>query len=198
MPYVLNKDFNRFITPEDLNNLTCGDPSVWQLAEVSALEEVKSYLRNRYDVSGEFDIPLHNSSLPYPVGSRVLLQTGAHQGVYSALQEVPAGSSITDTSFWAVTDLRNAKLVSAVTLIMLYENYTRLNGTEIPGWLQLRYDGGDMRQTAGIIGYLKMIQKGTVEPNIPLRADVAQGTSQNGNAIAFGVATGVVTRNTAI
>jgi hypothetical protein len=198
MPYLIKNDFAKVITTFDLDALTDSQDLVWQNAEVSALEEVKSYLRNRYDTSQEFDIQTHDQTGTYLQDDYVIIQTGVNQGVYKALQDVVADTVITDTAFWALDDPRNAKLITSVILIILYENYTRLNGSEIPNWLQIRYDGGDVKQMGGVIGYLKMIQKGTIEPNLPLRADVADGTSQTGNNIAFGVASDVVERNTSI
>lgn len=201
MPYIIKNDFQRVITTNDLAGLIDSNDDVWLQGEESALEEVKSYLRNRYDVAAEFDIQAHDPLLSYEEGDRVIVQLGNNQGIYRALSAVPDGvteDNLVSSGFFALEDNRNAKLVTSVILVILYENYTRLNGTEIPAWLQIRYDGGDFRQNGGIIGYLKMIQKGTVEPDIPLRPDVADGTSQTGNRIAFGVADDVVNRNTSI
>lgn len=198
MPYLIKNDFRRVITVADFEGLIDSDDNVWQDAELSAVEEVKSYLRHRYDVAAEFDKEEHDSTLTYEEGDVVIVTTGSNQGVYVALQDVPTSTLITDAAFWKLSDPRNSKMVTATVLIVLYENYTRLNGSEIPNWLQLRYDGGDVKQLGGIMGYLKAVQKGTVEPDLVLKSDVADGTSQTGNRVAFGNASTVVTRNSVI
>lgn len=198
MPYLLKSDFDRVITTIDLDKLTDSTDSVWQSAELSALEEIKSYMRYRYDVAIEFDLVAHLQANTYQEGDIVIIQIGNNSGVYRALSDVPANTEITNTTFWIKEDPRNAKLVTTCVIIILYENYARLNGTEIPNWLQLRYDGGDVRQSGGIIGYLKNIQRGVIEPDIPLLADVADQTVQTGNNIVAGTASDVVNRNTAI
>ena len=83
-------------------------------------------------------------------------------------------------------------------VIILFENYTRLNGSEIPNWLQIRYDGNDAKQAGGVIGYLKSIQKGTVEIDFPLRPEVEDGTAVNGDRIISGVAENVKCKNQSI
>lgn len=198
MPYLIKNDFSRVITLIDLDKLTNSDDDIWIGAEPSAVEEIKSYMRNRYDVAFEFDYLLHVQADPFLLGDQVIIQTGVDQAHYVAVQDVPGGTVITDTDFWLKRDARNPKIVTIAILVLLYENYTRINGTEIPNWLQLRYDGGDVRQTGGAIGYLKNIQRGLVETSTPLLPAVADGTDQTGNNIAFGVAEELVARNTSI
>ncbi len=201
MSYIIKNDFKRVLNPVDLDRLTAADDNVWLEGQKSAIEEASSYLRNRYDSSKEFrDIVLHVATNIYAEGDRVYTAavSPAAEIFYVAVQAIPANTVLTDTAFWTKIDDRNQKLISVILIIILYENYTRLNGSEIPQWLSLRYDGGDPRQTGGIIGYLKNIQKGTVQINLPLRAEVADGTTQNGNRIAYGVAVDTVNRNTSI
>jgi hypothetical protein len=199
MNYLLKSDFESLITGEDLDRLTNTTDRVWEKAEKSAIEEASSYMRNRYDVSQEFrSINLHVQTNAYALDDRVYVPNGDDNDIYIALQDVPATTVITDPLFWKQTDDRNPKIVEVVMIVLLYSNYTRINGSEIPAWLILRYDGGDVKQTGGVIGYLKNIQRGTIETTVPLLADVADGTTQTGNKIAYGSASDAVDRNTSI
>jgi len=198
MGYLIKNDFKSVITLTDLDKLTDTDDTVWIGAEPSSVEEMSSYLRSRYDVSAEFDYPIFVLANTYNLGDRVIVQTGADQAHYTAIQDVPPSTAITNTAFWIPKDERNPKMIIVGIIILLYENYTRLNGSEIPNWLQIRYDGGDVKQTGGVIGYLKNIQRGIVQTTTPLLPAVADGTDQTGNNIAFGVQEDVVNRNTAI
>ena len=56
---------------------------------------------------------------------------------YYAIQDVPIGILITDTAYWAVGDTRNAKVVQLATQFILYTLYQRLNGVDIPQYLQI-------------------------------------------------------------
>ena len=135
----------------------------------------------------------------YTQGDRVFTTTATDQlNHFVAAKDVPATTAISDTEFWTAGDDRNQKILTAVLIIILYENYTRLNGSEVPNWLQLRYDGQDAQQNGGIIGYLKMIRKGTVQPALPLLPAVSDQTTQSGNRIAHGSPEDVVNRNSSI
>lgn len=200
MPYLIKNDFPKVITAANLDSLVNNDDTIWQSAEVSAVEEIKSYLRNRYDVAAEFDFIPYVAADGYNSGAQVIVQTGTDpaQGHYTALQDVPPSTPITNATFWRKEDNRNQKLVITAIILVLYQNYTRINGTDIPAWLSLRHNGGDVREMGGEMGYLKMIQKGTVQPDLPLRAEVADGTDQSGNNIAYGFDSEVRESNTAI
>lgn len=204
MGYIIKNDFISLLTLDDLDRLTNTDDRVWQRGEASAIEETASYLRHRYDTVKEFrQITLYNAVNAYNEGDRVYLIENAglaneEYRYFTAIQDVPTLQPITDTAFWTAGDDRNQKLITGVILIILYELYTRLNGSEIPNWLGLRYDGGDPQARGGIIGYLKQVQKGTVTLDLDLLEDVEDGTTQSGNRIAYGTAETIVDRNTSI
>jgi len=199
MGFVIREDFRYLITLADLDRLTNATDSVWQEAEISAIEEASSYIRHRYDTDTGFrETRLHDAANPYNEGDRVYTLTGGEPTFYVASQDVPATTVITDDTFWTVGDDRNRKLLTSIIIIILFENYTRLNGSEIPNWLQIRYDGNDARQNGGVIGYLKSAQKGTIEIDFPLRPEVADGTAVNGNRIINGVADDVKCKNQSI
>lgn len=196
MGYYLQKaDFTRYIPLANLDAITETDDTVWQKMLSSVIETASSYMRFRYDTVKEFlPIETHVPANTYLINERVTDGTD----LYFAIQAVPTLTPLTDTAFWTKADSRNQAMIDVIVVLVLYSIYSRINGSEIPNWIQVLYDGGDPRQTAGKIGYLKEIRKGTVDIDISLLADVADGTNQSGNSFAFGSAVGAVVRNTSI
>jgi len=196
MGYYLQKaDFTRYIPLANLDSITEADDTVWQKMLSSVIETASSYMRFRYDTVKEFlPIETHVPANTYKIDERVFDGTD----LYFAIQAVPTLTLLTNTLFWTKADSRNQAMIDVIVVLVLYSIYSRINGSEIPNWIQVLYDGGDPRQTAGKIGYLKEIRKGTVDIDIDLLADVADGTNQSGNSFAFGSAVGAVVRNTSI
>lgn len=89
--------------------------------------------------------------------------------------------SVSVTKNWTLGDNRNQKLVEIMLDVTLYHLYTRIQPRNIPTHVVNRYDGGTEKQTAGAIGYLKMIQKGTVQLDLPIHKD-----DERGQSIVFG------------
>ena len=193
--YLLKTDFNRYATVTTLDGITESTDSVWELALSSVIETVSSYLRFRYDTVKEFlPIDVHVPVNTYLSGARVIDGTD----LYFAIQDVPTLTLLTNILFWTKADSRNSAIVDIVVVLVLYAIYSRINGSEIPNWIQVLYDGGDPQQRAGKIGYLKEIRKGTVQIDLALLPEVADGTDQSGNSFAFGTAEGAVLKNTSI
>ena len=96
MGFVIRQDFRYLITLSDLDRLTNTDDNIWQEAETSAIEEVSSYMRHRYDTTtGLRETQLHDSANPYSEGDRVYTLTGDNPTFYVAAQDVPATTLIT-------------------------------------------------------------------------------------------------------
>ena len=192
--FIIKTDFERYITEENLNNITVSDNQVWISSLSSVIEVVSSYLRFRYDTDNIFNIFKHVVADTYTDGQSVI----DNELIYIAVKDVPATTLITDTTYWKQSDTRNQAIVDIMVVFVLYAIYSRINGSEIPNWIQVLYDGGDSQQRAGKLGFLKEIRKGTVEINLPLLPDVEDQTTQSGNSISHGSAIGAVTRNTSI
>jgi len=193
--YLLKTDFKRIITIGNLDGVTDSDETVWEEQLSSAIEVASSYLRFRYDTDKEFaPIETHVLADAYLKDARVINGTD----LYFAIQDVPALTALTDTDFWTKADSRNPAMVEVIVVLVMYIIYSRINGSEIPNWIQVLYDGGDQQQRAGKIGYLKDIRKGTVQINLDLLAAVEDGTDKSGNSFAFGNATDSVAKNTSI
>lgn len=189
MSYIFKEDFESIITAADLDKITDSTDSVWQKALKSSLEEASSYTRHRYDTDKEFaEIPVHLEANTYTQGDRVH-DGQTPQKYFTAIQDVPASTPITDTDYWKEGDFRNPKMMNVVMILVLYDIYSRLYGNDIPAWLSQRYDGGDPVQRGGVIGYLKQIQRGVIDINLPLKAAVADQTDQTGNRTVHGSAT---------
>lgn len=193
--FIRKQDFKQVIEISSLEGVTDGENDVWERQLPATIEFVSSYVRHRYDVDRVFrTLEKHDDSTEYKQYDRVFVGSK----IYNALEDVPAGTLLTDLDFWEQKDNRNAAIVNTVIVVLLYNIYPRINGSEQPNWLQILYDGGDPRQMAGKIGWLKEIRKGTVDVDLPLLPDVETGEDQSGNRIAYGVASGSINRNSAI
>lgn len=193
--YLQKQDFERYITETNLDGITETTDSIWQKMLSSVIETASSYMRFRYDTVKEFlPIETHVPADPYLINARVIDGTD----LYFAVQAVPGGTLLTNTAFWTKADSRNQAMIDVIVVMVLYSIYSRINGSEIPNWIQVLYDGGDSRQTAGKLGYLKDIRRGTVQIDISLLSDVEDGTTQSGDSFAHGSAVGAVIRNTSI
>ena len=193
--YLLKSDFYSVISEENLDGITDSTDSIWQNELLSAIEVAASYLRFRYDTDKEFaPIETHVLAGTYEENARVIDGTD----LYFAIQDVPANTPLTDVLFWTKADSRNPAIVQIIVVLVLYTIYSRINGSEIPNWIQVLYDGGDSQQRGGKLGYLKEIRKGTVQINLGLLPEVEDGSTQSGNSFASGYAEYVVKRNTSI
>lgn len=193
--YLLKSDFYRFITETNLDGITESEDSIWENELLSAVEVAASYLRFRYDTDKEFQpFYIFDTSKEYQINSRVTDGTD----LYYAITEVPANTPLTETDFWTKGDSRNPAIVQIIVVLVLYNIYSRLNGSEIPNWIQVLYDGGDSQQRGGKLGYLKSIRKGDVQINLSLLPEVENGSTQSGNSFAYGNAEFVVNRNKSI
>lgn len=193
--YLIKRDFYSFTTEIILNGITDSDDNVWINELPASIEVISSYLRFRYDTAKEFKpIITHDETDVYLESERVI----DNDILYYALQDVPASTPITDGTYWKKGDSRNNALVQVLVVVVLYNIYSRLNGSEIPNWLQVMYDGGDPQQRGGKLGYLKDIRKGTVQIDLDLLPEVESGETQSGNSIAFGNAKDSLYKNTSI
>ena len=74
MSYLIAKDFNKQIQSDNLNQVIGGDTTILYAAELTAFEEAKSYLVQKYDTSSEFqDLNVWASSSVYNPRNRVYL-----------------------------------------------------------------------------------------------------------------------------
>jgi len=100
----------------------------------------------------------------------------------------------TDVIFATTGTNRNQMILQICVDMVVYNLLCRVNNIDIPILRKERYDGNSPQQTGGAIGMLKMIAKGTIEPDLPLRE--AGQTDQTGNIVMHGNAVTITDRNT--
>jgi len=115
------------------------------------------------------------------------------QSLFYCIEESTANLP-TDTAYFTAGDARNLKLVEVVVDIVIYNILNRLNNIDIPANRKERYDGNDGKQLGGAIGWLKSVQRGNIEPNLPLLE--ANQENQTGNIVMHGYAVEITTKNT--
>jgi hypothetical protein len=113
--------------------------------------------------------------------------------LYECIAE-STGNDPDDTDYFTEGDPRKPKLVEVIVDITLYYLLQRLNAIDIPVNRKERYDGNTGNQTGGAIGWLKMIAKGFINPDLPLLETNQE--DQTGNKIIYGYAEDVHDENT--
>jgi len=191
--YIISEDIYRTYPKTSLDALTGNDEKKWKDQVLSAVEEVASYLRARYDVDLIFvDIPTHVSADEYILGA--LVENSVDGLIYEAILAVPADTLISNETYWIQNDPRNQKIVSLTVDVLLYYLLGRLNNNDIPQFRRVRYDGDDPKQMGGAVGYLKSVAKGIVQPDLPL-LETGQ-TDQTGNVVMYTSASASAAKNT--
>jgi len=116
----------------------------------------------------------------------------ANESKYECIAD-STGNLPIDTDFFSSGDPRNLKMVELTADIIIYHILTRLNNVDIPVFRKERYDGNSASQNGGAIGYLKQINKGSVQPNLPLITENQE--DQTGNIVIVESATESKERN---
>lgn len=89
MPYLIAKDLNKQIQGENLSQVIGGDSSILSAAELTAIEEAKSYLVQRYDTAQEFkDLNEWSKLSIYNPTDRVYLNASAYSQKTYALGDL--------------------------------------------------------------------------------------------------------------
>jgi hypothetical protein len=196
MYFIIKSEIESVYTLENFNKLINNEDKHWKSLLPTIIEDISSYLRARYDVTSVFaPVYLHDEDTEYETGTRVYTsETDEETEIttitfYNAIEDVPSGTDITDTDFWAVGDTRNKKIVEIVIDMLLYNLLARLNSVDIPAYRKERYDGNSDKQSGGAIGYLRRVAKGEVELDIPLREEGQE--DQTGNVVIYGEASEV-------
>jgi hypothetical protein len=154
--FLIKPDYNTVIKEVHLNQLISSDDTILQEVELIALEEMKSYLRSRYDVDTIFaPILQYSSGVTYQSGITV------HDN-YSFYTSLITDNNLplTDINGWEKGDKRNQLLVMYLVDISLYHIHSRLTPNQIPENRFLRYE------TA--ITWLKQISKGSLKVDLPV------------------------------
>lgn len=89
--------------------------------------------------------------------------------------------TVVASNYWIEGDNRNALVLQIMIDVVLYHILSRIQPRNIPDLRKERYDGNDPNQNSGAIGYLKRVQKGTVELDLPVHYD-----NNRGQAFTYG------------
>lgn len=177
--YILKQDIVTYLADNTLDQLTggrkaigsnpavSGNDSVWQNILKSEIETMLGYTRHWYDMDtetrqyNEYDITEN-----YTEGQRVASTEDASENrrLFVAIQDAPAGTSLTDTTFFNETDDRNSVLVKIVCYLVIYELSRRLNPKFVPEQRSMDYENG--------MKMLKDIQTGKMQLSIAQRESV--------------------------
>ncbi len=90
--------------------------------------------------------------------------------------------NVVASKYWTLGDNRNAKIVELMIDIVVYHTHARIQPRNIPEIRKERYDGNDPDQKGGAIGYLKLVQKGTVQMDLPRHDDDQRGQNVTWNS----------------
>lgn len=200
--YILRQDLVANLNDSTIEELTggrkaigtnpavSGDDTIWQMKVPSAMETMLGHTRHWYDMPTEIaDICAYDVADTYTTGQRVAGPADANgiRTLYIALQDVPAGTALTDTTFFEERDSRNPVLVEIVSHLIVYHISRRINPRQLPEQRIMDFDNAMMM--------LKKIQRGEVDLDIPKRAADDVETDDAGQRVAWGDFEGISHNN---
>ena len=158
----------------DLEILTNNNnASVRNFAEEAGIEEIKSYLRRRFDVALIFiDVTNWSTTPTYNEGDHVVKNGAMYYAIAASTNEDPETPSST---FWTLGDLRDKYLVMRAVDCVTYHLYAKIPKRSTPEDVGLRYDE--------TIKWLNGVSTGNLIPNYPLLSD---DEANNQNEFKFG------------
>lgn len=180
--FLVSDDYLHLIEQTDLSVITQSNSTILNKSMASAIEEVKGFLRNRYDVATifkTFNLTDTGTSISADVGDWYYNKVTKK---YYVCILVAVSQSITNTTYFTEGDPRNPKLVDVTIDVLLYHIHSKISPRNIPELRRIRYDGDNAIQGGGAIGWLKGVQKGNIQPDLP----VIDNTDQSTHNIAYG------------
>ena len=186
MSFILERDYSVLITDDQLSQITTDQKNIDVCIEQSE-EEVKEYLRHRFDVEvdmRQFQISTTGNGVTAVKTDRIFQSTTFKFYICTA---DATSESLTDENFFKEEDDRNQKLVQVTIDVFLYHLHTRLNPRNIPMHRKIRYDGdGDIHKAMSATKWLLMIQKGEITPALTPILDEDGEPPDSGQSIEFG------------
>jgi len=182
--FLVSDDYSTLIESTDLAIIDGADNDILGQSLNTALEEVKGYIRNRYNENEIFKtIQVTSDGLNITASNGDRLYQSTTKKHYVCIKDATS-KGITETEYFTQIDERNPKIVQVVIDILLYHLHSRISPRNIPVHRRLRYDGDDPAQRGGAIGYLKQVQKGVITPNLP----VTDNSDQSSHRVGYGTA----------
>lgn len=154
--FLLEKDYKKQIKADALESITQSDSAILSEAELATIEEMSSYLRERFDCAAIFSPVLpYDETLIYPQGARILYQTQ----LYQATSDTEAGELPNESPNYQLGDSRNALIVMYAIDILLYHIHSRLAGRQMPEIRIIRYEAA--------LRWVQMAGNGKITADLP-------------------------------
>lgn len=155
--FLLESDYKKQIKADALDSITQSQASILTDAELATIEEMSSYLRERFDCALIFSPVLpYDEALIYSQGARVLYQAQ----LYQVISDTEAGEPPNTSPNYQLGDSRNALIVMYAIDILLYHIHSRLAGYQVPEIRIIRYEAA--------IKWLQMAGNGKIAADLPL------------------------------
>lgn len=161
MPFLQTIDYKKRVKDEVLTAIINNDITIREDAELSAIEEMTTYLSSRYNTRDAFlDYDDFNPLFMYLSGTKAVVNG---KTVVKAIVSITPGPF--NASEWQVVHERSALLVTRCIDIVMY-TLCRLNPRQIPELYKDRYNQA--------IDWLKMVAEGNLSANLPLAEPAIQ------------------------
>lgn len=155
--FLLESDYKKQIKTDALESIIQNHASILTDAELATIEEMSSYLRERFDCALIFSPVLpYDEALIYPQDIRVLYQTQ----IYQTINDTEAGELPNASPNYQLGDNRNALIVMYAIDILLYHIHSRLAGYQVPEIRIIRYEAA--------LKWVQMAGNGKIVADLPL------------------------------
>lgn len=171
------KDYKKAIRNENLTVIIDGDTSLLRQMELTAQEEIESFLRHHFDVALLFaGFSQWSPSVAYLAENNTLVAFENNEDdLFVVAADTAAGESpTTHPAKWTKTDNRHQYLLTLFIDVTLYHAHSRINPRNIPEFRIERYRDA--------VSWLKMVNSGKVTPNFP----ILEAKEEVGRNIHFG------------
>jgi len=183
MYFLQPADYNKQIRGDNLNLITDNDYTILPAGELVALQEMTSYLTQRYDTSSIFAYTnQYSNTVTYNAGDRVYSSTTASTLYFYSNLSGNTANDPSNTIYWTQGDNRNQQIVLYAVDITLYHIHSRISQRQVPDLRVTRYNQA--------IDWLKMVAKGDITANLP---PIPNASGQTGWSIRYG--TGYLSSN---
>lgn len=181
--FILLDDFKAIATGEDLIVLSDDNIKIIDQCNAIAINEASAYFSS-YDIEKLFADPkFYYSSTAFKAGDVVydFVGTPGDQLIYTCILDAPAGTALTNTTYFVEKDSRDQKLLQVLMSMSLFYIHSRLTPNNIPAFRVLAYDGNGDEKIMSAIKWLGMIKDGRLTPyNWPLAGGVTGNEDLDG------------------
>jgi len=121
MPYLISADYKKQIQVDNLNQIIGNDSSVLNATELTAIEEAKSYLVQKYDFANEFQpLLVFDSTVVYKANARVYLDAPA----YVSTSSYDSGNAVINAGNYYICKSTTTGTFDATAWTLIAPQYT--------------------------------------------------------------------------